>query len=379
MDRHQQQEESLFENEKSSIVITVEDDSLIGINATTIGALQEQQDLTINEGRNERIEESSIMFQEESSTFIHPSPITNKFGNKEDEASLLLSNLDISKISNKEDNDDDHQDRSLLHNEFATSVLLNTPLRHASINNNNSTTSLPTSSLISTSIVVPEKARSRSRLHLFSVATSYDQNNRDREENINEKSVLAESMGNELAKIICEKKPRDSIPLLSIICNLMDRPKAESMIGRTVGRREWGKAKRHSIFPGAGEPFEKNFWTNHRKRISNMQLVQFMEWLKAADLIQNLSFGHKVITYHNGLHVAIESVKRTDSLKNIVNKYYSEFLGIVQNVEEVEGRGENLDDDATSIDTDTSDFDAEEDQDSNIDLESDGTNCLEKN
>ena len=78
-------------------------------------------------------------------------------------------------------------------------------------------------------------------------------------------------------------------------------------------------------------------------------------------------------------HVAIESVKRTDSLKNIVNKYYSEFLGIVQNVEEVEGRGENLDDDATSIDTDTSDFDAEEDQDSNIDLESDGTNCLEKN
>ena len=160
MDRHQQQEESLFENEKSSIVITVEDDSLIGINATTIGALQEQQDLTINEGRNERIEESSIMFQEESSTFIHPSPITNKFGNKEDEASLLLSNLDISKISNKEDNDDDHQDRSLLHNEFTTSVLLNTPLRHASINNNNSTTSLPTSSLISTSIVVPEKARS---------------------------------------------------------------------------------------------------------------------------------------------------------------------------------------------------------------------------
>ena len=93
------------------------------------------------------------------------------------------------------------------------------------------------------------------------------------------------------------------------------------IVGRTIGRREWGKARRHAIFPGAGEPVEQNFWKHHRQRIEKEQLIQFMEWLKAADIIQNLSFGHKIVQYHNGLHVAIESVKRTDSLKNIVNRY----------------------------------------------------------
>ena len=36
----------------------------------------------------------------------------------------------------------------------------------------------------------------------------------------------------------------------------------------------------------------------------------FIEWLYAADLLQSLSYGHKVLKYSNGVHVAIESVKR---------------------------------------------------------------------
>ena len=69
-----------------------------------------------------------------------------------------------------------------------------------------------------------------------------------------------------------------------------------------------------------------------------------MEWLRAADLIQNLSYRQKVVQFSNGQHVAIESVKRTDLIRNIVKKYY-EFM-------ESRGEEENATDDVDDVDDD---------------------------
>ena len=178
---------------------------------------------------------------------------------------------------------------------------------------------------------------------------------------MNEKRTIAECIGDEMLKIICSKDSKKSIPLLSICCTVTNLQKAQMMIGRKIGKREWTKAKMHAIFPGPGEPLYKNFWVNHRQRVKDEQLIQFMEWLKAADLIQNLSFGHKVVQYHNGLHVAIESVKRTDTLKNISKRYYAQFLDkVVEDAEDLNQKDEAGDDEYES---DISDYEQEEEDD----------------
>lgn len=353
MDDHQQEESSLFyldNSDPSSIIITGEAEE----NISNVYTSTQEEDSVVIEGNDEKKavrRTSSILFENNKSAF-HTSLLRNTSENEDEEPLICLSNLDISKITNKDN--DDHQDRSSFHE---STILLNSPLKLArSSNDKNSPHPSP---LMSTSAPKVINDTSRSYLH-FSIASQPNQNISN-DENINEECLLVESIGIEMAKIICKKDPKESIPLLSIVCNLMNCSKAESIIGRTIGRREWAKARKHAIFPGAGEPFEMNFWKNHRKRISNEQLIQFMEWLKAANLIQNLSFGHKVVQYHNGLHVPIESVKRTDSLKNIVNKYYAEFLDVIQqNVDGVEDENNFFDDEA-SIDSDRSDYEDEQD------------------
>ena len=43
-------------------------------------------------------------------------------------------------------------------------------------------------------------------------------------------------------------------------------------------------------------------------------------------MLQNLAYGEKIVKYQNGFHIAVESVKRTQSVLNITRKYYREFL-----------------------------------------------------
>ena len=43
-------------------------------------------------------------------------------------------------------------------------------------------------------------------------------------------------------------------------------------------------------------------------------------------LLQNLAFGEKIIKMKNGFHLAVESVKITETIVNIIRSYYRDFL-----------------------------------------------------
>ena len=69
---------------------------------------------------------------------------------------------------------------------------------------------------------------------------------------------------------------------------------------------------------------------------------------------------YKIVKYHNNLHVAIESIKRTDSLKNIVNRYYAEFLDVVNDIENIAEEGNGMTTADKDIDSDISDYENED-------------------
>ena len=134
-------------------------------------------------------------------------------------------------------------------------------------------------------------------------------------------------VGKMIAKLIVMKtKPKECRQFLSILCSVMTRSEAISMIGRHISNREWADANKHKMYPGPGVPLATSFLKNYRKRVEDTTLIQFIEWLKAADHLQNMSFGQKIVNYSNGLFVAIESVKRTATIKNIIKDYYQTFL-----------------------------------------------------
>ena len=163
---------------------------------------------------------------------------------------------------------------------------------------------------------------------------------------LNKNDMLVEMV----ALLVKKKKPKDAVQFLSLFCATgMKHEEAEMAIGRKIHSKEWANANKHCLFPGAGEPPQKSFWKFYRQRVSDSHLVEFMEWLKPAGLIQSLSFGQKLVRYSNGLYIPIESVKRTDSVRNVVRKYYHHFL---------EDR----------------DFDCDENEQEEIDLEQDGEN-----
>jgi hypothetical protein len=51
-----------------------------------------------------------------------------------------------------------------------------------------------------------------------------------------------------------------------------------------------------------------------------------VQWLHASNYLQNLSFGHKVIQYCNGVHTAIEAVKLTKNITRITRDYADMWL-----------------------------------------------------
>ena len=160
-----------------------------------------------------------------------------------------------------------------------------------------------------------------------------DNSDDDETMTVDVEEVLSLSVAARLALLVNKKSPRHAIQYLSIFCDVgMSKEEAENLIKRKIQHREWEKAKKHALYPGAGEPAMNNFWRSYRKRISDDQLIEFMEWLSASDLIQNLAFGQKVVKYSNGLHIAIESVKHTDLVSNIVRRYYSNFVASRMNV-----------------------------------------------
>ena len=132
--------------------------------------------------------------------------------------------------------------------------------------------------------------------------------------------------GKEVAAFSRQRRGKNARPLVSFFVDKMSRGEACSLIGRKITKTEWALAVKHRMYPGVGNPVEVFFQKARRIRIADATLVNFIEWLKADDHLQNLSFGQKVVKYSNGRFVAIESVKRTDSIKNIVKSYYTKFL-----------------------------------------------------
>ena len=138
--------------------------------------------------------------------------------------------------------------------------------------------------------------------------------------------------------ILSKKSPKERRPLLSIVASSVPKTKAESevfMNGHKFTPREWAQARKHAIYPGVGEPVKDVHF--FRRQLENDTVDEFMEWLFAADLLQSLSFGHKVISYSNGYHVSIESVKRKQRIRQIVREYVSTWRKELSEDIEIDG------------------------------------------
>jgi hypothetical protein len=174
-------------------------------------------------------------------------------------------------------------------------------------------------------------------------------------------------VGDEVIRLIAqEKKNKKARPLLSILCGHVRKEDAERLIGRSISTREYTEARKHRKHPGPGAPLEGEFLKFHRQRIKERSIEEFVEWLNAAGLLQNLAFGEKIVKFHNGFHCAIESVKRTESILQIVKLYYRHFL---------ERREDPNDDESNTVDGDELDegdrFDAADDEKDERDYYSD--------
>ena len=128
----------------------------------------------------------------------------------------------------------------------------------------------------------------------------------------------------------------------------MVRDNASQLVGRTISKREWAAARQHRLFPGIGEPLEAAFLTAHRKRVKDKTIIEFIEWLKADDFLQSMSFGQKVVRYFNHRFVAIESVKRTESILRITQSYYRRFITAAEAEMNILGDSEEDADDLSS-------------------------------
>ena len=121
--------------------------------------------------------------------------------------------------------------------------------------------------------------------------------------------------------IIKQKKtPRERRPLMSILTQVLTKDEARAILGMEISISEWKNARKHAISPGVGEPNPPNP-IYFRKRMKEAVVAEFIEWLHASGCLQNLSFGHKVVTYCNGVHTAIEAVKLTKSIRKIIREY----------------------------------------------------------
>ena len=95
--------------------------------------------------------------------------------------------------------------------------------------------------------------------------------------------------------------------LMSLFTTSFSRKQTQKLLDRTISKQEWSAARKHQLHPGPLYPVIKKH--HLRNRLGTGVMDDFIEWLYAADLLQSLSYGHKVLKYSNGVHVAIESVK----------------------------------------------------------------------
>jgi hypothetical protein len=137
-------------------------------------------------------------------------------------------------------------------------------------------------------------------------------------------------------------------PLLSIVTKCMTREEANNLMDININKKEWAGANKHAIFPGAGKanlPRPIYF----RKRMEEEVVSEFVQWLHASNCLQNLSFGHKVVQYCNGVHTAIEAVKLTKSIRRIIQSYSQTWIDDIvsdRDVNHMSELGENTDDNA---------------------------------
>lgn len=181
------------------------------------------------------------------------------------------------------------------------------------------------------------------------------------------------AVGGEVAKLVGQvKKSKECIHLLSILCGHMRKNDAQKLIGRSISNTQYAAARLHRRYPGPGVPCEGETGIAHQRRIKEKTIEEFVEWLNAVGLLQNLAFGEKIVKVSNGFHVAIESVKRTQSIQNIIRYYYRQFMGkrqICDDDDDNSESGNEFDDDVLPL-PDLLDHYSDDDDD-----EDDGDDC----
>ena len=92
-----------------------------------------------------------------------------------------------------------------------------------------------------------------------------DNSDDDETMTVDVEEVLSLPVAARLALLVNKKSPRHAIQYLSIFCDVgMSKEEAENLIKRKIQHREWEKAKKHALYPGAGEPAMNNFWKSYR-------------------------------------------------------------------------------------------------------------------
>ena len=138
-------------------------------------------------------------------------------------------------------------------------------------------------------------------------------------------------IGNNIG-LICGQKKKEGMlpstwqPLMAVAAEITSRERMESLVDGKISQGEWSNARKHAIFPGAGEAILKKKKT--KKQIPEDQLDHFLAWISRSGLTQDLAFGHKIFKYQNGLHVPIASVKKqtqTHTLQDCIMKSLSEL------------------------------------------------------
>ena len=138
---------------------------------------------------------------------------------------------------------------------------------------------------------------------------------------------IYQNIGQETLKCIAELPTAElRRPLMSIVTRHTSRLKMKELLytGRHVSKKEWTAARKHCRFPGVGQPVPpkpKYF----RKKLNEDIVADFLSWMHANDYIQNVAFGHKIVSYSNGVHTTIEAVKLTTNQRQIVRDFAKEW------------------------------------------------------
>ena len=134
-------------------------------------------------------------------------------------------------------------------------------------------------------------------------------------------------IGKEVVEILKkEKSLKKNMHLLAFLRGHIRLEDASRLLQtRFISNDIWSEAMKHRLLVGAGKVDCEEKQIRHRRHAEEKTIQDFVEWLNAADLLQNLAYGEKIVRI-NGFHVAIESVKRTTSIQNIIRKYYWQFL-----------------------------------------------------